>query len=129
VREITSAHRACMEAFWPGPLSLLFEPSEIVPAPITAGSGKVCIRYTAHPIAQELCRVWGAAITSTSANRSGQPPALSTEELELPGVTLVLEGGLLPPSPPSTVYDPITRRILRQGAILESEIENALNRS
>lgn len=129
VRGITPAHRACMEAFWPGPLSLLFEPSDLVPASITAGSGKVCIRQTAHPVAQELCRAWGGAITSTSANRSGQPPARTPEEVELSGVALVLDGGPLPLSPPSTVYDPITRRILRQGAILESELKSALNRS
>ncbi len=129
VREITSAHRACMAAFWPGPLSLLFDPSDVLPAPITAGSGKVCIRHTAHPVARKLCDAWGGAVTSTSANRSGRPPARSPEEMKLAGVALVLDGGLLPPSPPSTVYDPTTRRILRQGAIPESEIESALNRS
>jgi len=126
VREITSAHRLCMDAFWPGPLSLLFDPWDVVPAPITAGSGKVCIRRTAHPVAQKLCRAWGGAITSTSANRTGQPPARSPEELELPGVALVLDGGLLPPSPPSTVYDPIFCQVLRKGAISEAEIRKIL---
>lgn len=127
VREITAAHRACMAAFWPGPLSLLFEPADAAPAQIIAGSGKVCIRHTAHPVAQELCGVWGGAITSTSANRSGQPAARSPQELELDDAAIVLDGGLLPPSAPSTVFDPLTEQIIREGAISGADLLRLLH--
>jgi L-threonylcarbamoyladenylate synthase len=119
---ISDAARACALAFWPGPLSMLFPRSPNVPETLTAGSDRVCVRCTASPIARDLCRAVGTAITSTSANRSGQPPARSLAELDLPGIAVGIDAGALPPSPPSTVFDPDTGLVLREGAIAESAL-------
>ncbi len=117
VAEISANAQACMEVFWPGPLSLLFPHADGLPAALTAGSAKICVRCPACPVARELCRVFGGAVTSSSANRSGEPPARSLQELHLDGVALGVDGGVLPARVPSTVYDPDGDRILRAGDI------------
>lgn len=117
VESISPEARACMERFWPGPLSLLFPARPGLSPALLGPQGKVCLRCSAHPGARELCRIFGMPITSTSANRSGEPPARSVEELKLPGVSLALDGGPLQPSSPSTVFDPELGNILRDGSI------------
>ncbi len=105
------------EAFWPGPLSLLFPKSDRLPDAITAGSDKVCVRCPSSEVARRLCRAVGHAITSTSANFSGQTPARSLAGLDLPGIAVAIDSGMLEPTPPSTVFDPETKRVLRAGPI------------
>ncbi|MDQ1257876.1 MAG: L-threonylcarbamoyladenylate synthase, partial [Candidatus Hydrogenedentes bacterium] len=118
--------RAYAEAFWPGPLSLLLPKAPGLPDALTAGRGEVCVRCPGLDTARALCRAAGSALTSTSANRSGQSPARSLDELDLPGVSIAIDGGTLPPSPPSTVFDPETCRILREGVISEAQLRARL---
>jgi len=127
VAEISQEARLLMQAFWPGPLSLLLPRHPDIGDAVTAASSKVCVRHAAHPIAAGLCQVFGAAITSTSANRSGEAPARSVDELAKLDIAAVLDGGPLPPSAPSTIYDPETRAVLRAGAISEAAITKALH--
>jgi L-threonylcarbamoyladenylate synthase len=115
-REVSDAARACMDAFWPGPLSLLFPAIAGLPERIVA-NGKVCVRCPACDTARALCRAFGAPLTSTSANRTGELPAVSALAIDLEGVALVLDGGALPPAMPSTVFDPDARAVLRSGAL------------
>jgi len=121
-RGLSDAARAYADAFWPGPLSLLLPRADALPDSVTAGSENVCIRCPACSIARGLCRAVGGPITSSSANASGQPPARAVADLDLPGVALAIDGGLLPPSPPSTVFDPDTGSVLRPGAIPEERL-------
>jgi len=122
VAEISPGARACMEAFWPGPLSLIFPKAAAIPDSLTAGSDRICVRCTSSPLARELCLAFGGAITSSSANLSGEPPASSLDDIHLPGVAAAVDGGALPPASPSTVFDPDNRHILRPGAISEEKI-------
>ncbi len=117
VSEITPAAQRCIERFWPGPLSLLFPALPNVPGRLLGDGGKVCIRCPGLASARGLCRAFGGAVTSTSANRSGQQPFQSLDNFDLEHVALAVDAGQLPPSPPSTVYDPDTGLILRKGAI------------
>jgi L-threonylcarbamoyladenylate synthase len=117
VREVSAAAEAYARRFWPGPLSMLFPRSRNLPDVLTGGLDEVCVRWTSHSLARSLCREVGHAITSTSANRSGQPAARSLEEVKIEGLGAKVDGGVLPPSAPSTVFDPATGRILREGAI------------
>lgn len=117
VREVSVTAEAYARRFWPGPLSMLFPRSRRLPEVLTGGLDEVCVRWTSHPLARSLCREVGHAITSTSANLSGQPAARSLEEVKLEGLGGKVDGGLLPPSLPSTVFDPSTGSILREGAI------------
>jgi L-threonylcarbamoyladenylate synthase len=113
---------AFIRSFWPGPLSLLLAKSPQIPDILTGGGPKICVRWTSHPVAQALCKEVGTAITSTSANRSGQAPARSVADLDLPDIDLALDGGTLEPGPSTTVFDPETGTILRAGAIPEEAL-------
>jgi L-threonylcarbamoyladenylate synthase len=106
----------CADTFWPGPLSLVLGAIPGLPAPI-APAGKVCVRCPGSHVARAICAAFGGAITSTSANLSGEPAATDATAASLAGVSLVIDGGTLPPSAPSTVYDPDTGTVFRAGAI------------
>ena len=114
--------RPFMDAFWPGPLSLLF-PKAAGLAPSVCGKGDtVCARHPASHIACELCRVFGNAVTSTSANRSGAPAARSIEEIDLAGIAVGIDGGEATGGGASTVYDPERDEILREGIVTAKEL-------
>jgi L-threonylcarbamoyladenylate synthase len=100
-----------MDRWWPGPLTLV--------VPGRKSEDTVGVRIPDHPLALELLRAAGPLWT-TSANRSGEPEALTAEEAAaLPDLAGVLDGGRAPGGRPSTVLDltgpePV---VLREGAI------------
>jgi len=112
---------------WPGPLTLVLPGGERrVPPQLRGPEGGIAVRWTSHPAMQRLIRAYGQALTSTSANRPGVPPATSAPEIVSQwadviarGTLLVLDGGRLQASPPSTVVDCTGRRprVIRPGAI------------
>ncbi|MHB1861738.1 MAG: L-threonylcarbamoyladenylate synthase [Gemmatimonadaceae bacterium] len=112
---------------WPGPLTLVLAGGEHRVSPLLRGpEGGVAVRWTSHPGIARLIRAHGDAITSTSANRPGVPPATTAGEILAQwgeavarGDLRVLDGGRLAPSPPSTVVDCMGRhpRVIRPGAI------------
>ncbi|MDB4879209.1 MAG: Sua5/YciO/YrdC/YwlC family protein [Gemmatimonadetes bacterium] len=120
--------------FWPGPLTLVLPGGERrVPEPLRGPEGGIAVRWTSHPALERLILAHGEAITSTSANRPGVPPANSAREIreqwadELARGTLrVLDGGMLHPSPPSTVVDCTGRapRVIRPGAIPAAQLRD-----
>jgi L-threonylcarbamoyladenylate synthase len=123
-------------AFWPGPLTLVLPGGEReLPDVLRGPEGGVAVRWTSHPGAARLVSVLGAPITSTSANRPRQPPAATGAEIEAtfgPAVRdqtlLVLEAGVLLPSPPSTVVDctGAAPRLVREGAITNAVLRTVL---
>ena len=62
-------------ATWPGPNTWVLDARADAPRWITGGRASVAVRVTAHPLAAELCRAFGGALVSTSANRHGEAPA------------------------------------------------------
>lgn len=112
---------------WPGALTLVLPGGERrVPDALRGPEGGVAVRWTSHAGLQRLVRAHGEAITSTSANRPGVPPAMSSREIRdqwggviASGALRVLDGGTLQSSPPSTVVDCTGRapRVIRPGAI------------
>lgn len=126
VTQISPQALACMDAFWPGPLSILFPRHPALPDLITAGSDKVCVRCPGHDWARALCEAFGGPVTSTSANRSGAPVVQSLNELDLPGVNLGFDGGTLNSSQSSTILDADSGTILREGAISREQIARVL---
>lgn len=106
-----------MRQFWPGPLTLLFDGISGLPDIVTAGGTRVAVRCPGCDTARDLCRVFGGALTSTSANQSGKPPARSVAEIDLAGIALAIDGGVLPERAPSTLLDPDTGKVLREGII------------
>jgi L-threonylcarbamoyladenylate synthase len=113
--------RALMARFWPGLLTLVLPARDDLPTALVHDGG-VGVRRSAHPSASALVRAFGAPITATSANRSGEAPAHTAAEARaLFGAALhVLDGGPAGGAAPSTVVrvaDDGTLEILRAGAI------------
>jgi L-threonylcarbamoyladenylate synthase len=80
---IPSVVPGLMEAFWPGPLTMVFPKSDIIPGIITAGLDTVAVRMPSHPIALALIRMSGIPIAAPSANSSGKPsPTLARHVIE-----------------------------------------------
>jgi L-threonylcarbamoyladenylate synthase len=112
---------------WPGPLTLVLPGGEKrVPERLRGPEGGIAVRWTPYEGIARLIRAHGDAITSTSANRPGVPPAMSAGEILTQwsdaiarGLLRVLDGGRLRPSSPSTVVDCTGRRprVIRPGAI------------
>ena len=73
VKKIPPVAEKLMDAFWPGPLTLIFEKSDIVPKGTTGGLDTVAIRFPNHPIASRLIKEAGTSIAAPSANLSGKP--------------------------------------------------------
>jgi L-threonylcarbamoyladenylate synthase len=121
---------------WPGPLTLVLPGGERrVPSRLRGPEGGVAVRWTSHPALQHLIAAYGDPVTSTSANRPGLPPAMSASEIVeqwgasvARGQVLVLDGGRLTSSPPSTVVDCTGRRprVIRPGAISSVELRESV---
>ncbi len=102
-------------ASWPGPHTWLLPAAEWLPAWINGGGDRVAVRVTAHPLAAELCRRFGGPLVSTSANRTGRPPARTPLQVRLrcPGVDLVLHGATSGLARPTPIRDALTGEKIR----------------
>ncbi len=123
VAELPPLARALMARFWPGPLTLVLPARPGLPAVLTGGGATVAVRVPDHPFLRALARRAGP-LASSSANRSGEPPARTAQEVlaQLAGrIPLVVDGGEAPGGVASTVVDVTgpTPRILREGPVAE----------
>ena len=73
VKKVPGKAQKLAEAFWPGPLTMVLEKSDIVPITTTGGLSTVAVRMPDHPAALELIRASGGYIAAPSANVSGKP--------------------------------------------------------
>ena len=132
VSEIAPAAERLMEACWPGPLTLVFRAAAAAPSVLTAGTGTIGVRLPGHPDVQRLLEAIGGPLTGTSANRSGQPPATTVEEVERvlgDGVDAILNGGETPGGLPSTVVDTTVTppRVIREGRVPTAAVLAVIN--
>ena len=103
-------------ATWPGPATWVCPRSDEVPVWVTGAHAGIALRVTAHPIASELCRRFGGAIVSTSANRHGQPPAKTSADVRAAfGVQLayILDGAVGGLGKPTPIRDAISGDFIR----------------
>jgi L-threonylcarbamoyladenylate synthase len=124
---LTSSAARIAARHWPGPVTLVLPGGERrVPDRLRGPEGGIAVRWTPHPGLTRLIQSYGDPITSTSANLPGVPPAMSATEIlqqwsdaVTRGKILVLDGGRLQPSDPSTVIDctGARPRVIRPGAI------------
>jgi L-threonylcarbamoyladenylate synthase len=129
-KDLTPAARRLAQKYWPGPLTLVVPKHPALPDAVSA-LPTVGVRLPDHPVARKLLELAGP-LAVTSANRSGEPNALSAEDVlaQLSGrIDLLLDGGRAPGGVPSTVVDcagavPV---ILRSGPIGAAEIEAAIS--
>ena len=103
-------------ASWPGPNTWLLPARPGTPRWLTGRFDTLAVRVTGHPIAAGLCRVYGGAIVSTSANVADHPPARTAFEVRraLPdGPDYLLAGHCAGSDRPSTIRDGRTGRVTR----------------
>ncbi len=81
-QQITPAILEQALATWPGPYTWVFPRSPEVPAWVAGAHAGIALRITAHEPAAALCRAFGGALVSTSANPHGEPPARSARTVE-----------------------------------------------
>lgn len=131
VEYIPQKAQTLMDAFWPGPLTLIFPKSDIIPDSITAGLSTVAVRFPQNKIARDLINVSKVPIAAPSANTSGKPsPTKASHVIEdLQGkIDMVLDGGSVLVGLESTVVD-VTGdipMILRPGGITKEMLEEVI---
>ncbi len=110
-----------IDAFWPGPLTLVCKANRALSWDLGDTKGTVAVRMPLHPVALDLLKETGPMAVS-SANRSGSPAAVTAQEAEEQlgdAVAVYLDGGSTTDNTPSTILDLTTAvpRLLRRGAI------------
>lgn len=101
---------------WPGPHTWIFPRAASVPDWIAGGHDGIALRVTAHAPAAALCRAFGAALVSTSANRHGEAPARDAAGVRQAlgaGLDDVLDAPVGGASRPTSIRDAITGAIIR----------------
>jgi len=127
-KNIPDAYEPLLKKFWPGPLTLIFAGKDNLPGILTDSDGTVGVRWSSHPVACDLAEACGGAITGTSANLSGWPPAVSLGDLKriFPvGLDYIIDGGETPGGTGSTIIGLEVGgvKLLRAGVVLFKEIE------
>jgi L-threonylcarbamoyladenylate synthase len=128
---ISDGAKLLIEKYWPGPLTLIFKKSRMVPAEVTAGLDTVAIRMPDNKIALELIKRSELPIAAPSANLSGKPSPTLPEHVidDMQGrVDMILCGGKSRVGVESTVLDLSGDRpvILRPGGVTLEELEGVL---
>jgi len=122
---------AVMEAFWPGPLTVVLWKSERVPPETVAGGDRVGLRWPAHPVPCALVRRAGVPLAAPSANRSGRPSPATAQAAQAElgeAVDLYLDAGPADSGVASTVLDLTVRpaRLLRRGEVSRKALAEVL---
>ncbi len=127
--------KSLVEEMWPGPTTLVFKKKETMPDLVTGAMKTVALRIPEYELVNQIAAGVGQPLVGTSANLSGNEPAQSAAEVQntfihhVPRPDAIVDGGRLPPSPPSTILDmtdPKNPKILRMGAITKEKLDEYL---
>ena len=133
VSYIPNSAKVLANHFWPGPLTMIFKKSEIVPYETTGGLETVAVRFPSDPVALEFIRAAGGYVAAPSANTSGRPSPTSGRYVleDMNGkIDMILDGGSCDIGLESTIVD-LTEDIpviLRPGYITEAMLSTVLGR-
>jgi len=133
VTDQTDRFKLLAETLWPGPLTIVSTATPGLSADLTAGTGTIGVRLPDDESLRELLRLCGGALTATSANVSGAPPASSAEEVANyfhSGLDLILDSGKTTATAASTVVDisGAVPRLIREGAVSRATLEETLGK-
>ncbi|MCI8515306.1 MAG: threonylcarbamoyl-AMP synthase [Hungatella sp.] len=131
VKEIPEAAGKLMKAWWPGPLTMIFPKSSLVPGGTTGGLDTVAVRMPDDEVARRLIRLAGVPVAAPSANTSGRPSPTEADHVyqDMDGrIDLILDGGPVGIGVESTIVDvtgpvPI---LLRPGAVTLEMLEETV---
>ncbi len=127
VTEIPELAQRLAEKFWPGPLTMIFNKSELIPSATSGGLPTVAVRMPDNNAAREIIRRCGFPLAAPSANTSGKPsPTTAAHVLDdMNGkIPLIIDGGECSVGVESTVIclSDGKIRILRPGGITPKEL-------
>lgn len=134
VTEVPPQAEKLAEAFWPGPLTMIFWKNDQVPSATTGGMDTVAVRMPNHPVALELIRQSGCLIAAPSANTSGRPSPTEAAHVaeDMDGrIPMILDGGSVDIGIESTIID-LTESVpmvLRPGYITPEMLSEVLGES
>lgn len=128
---VSSKAEKLMEAFWPGPMTLIFPKKDIVPYGTTGGLETVAVRMPSHPVALAVIEAGGGYIAAPSANTSGKPSPTRAEHVaeDFTGkIDMILDGGPVDIGLESTIVDVTgeTPVILRPGYISQKMLSEVI---
>ena len=131
VTEIPEAGRRLAEAYWPGPLTMVFPKSDKVPYGTTGGLDTVAVRMPSDPIANRLIALAGVPIAAPSANTSGRPSPTLAEHVyqDMNGkIEMIIDGGPVGIGLESTIVDVSGEipMLLRPGAVTLEMLEETV---
>ena len=131
VSRVTPNAEKIINAFWPGPITLVLPKAECVPMAVTGGLDTVAVRYPSNKIAQELIKAAGIPVAAPSANSSGKPSPTraSHVEFDLNGkIDMIIDGGAADWGLESTILDVSEDKpvLLRPGAVTQEMIEEVV---
>ena len=129
--EVSEAALKLMDAFWPGPLTIILPRKAAVPDVVTAKLDTVAVRMPSHPVALALLRACDLPVAAPSANRSGKPSPTSARHVldDMDGrIPLILDGGESDVGLESTVISLVGEKpcILRPGGVTQAMLEEVL---
>ena len=132
VKMVSKEADTLIKAFWPGPLTLLFEAKSGLPSNLLGNGNTIGVRFPNSQVASQLMCKTGKPITATSANVSGSTECRSGKELlNVLGdkLDLVLDGGESPGGKASTIIDTscFPPKLIRVGEIDREKVESVLN--
>ena len=131
VSEVPEKAVKVAEKYWPGPLTMIFNKSDIVPYGTTGGLDTVAVRMPVDAIAREVIDAGGGYIATPSANTSGRPSPTTAQHVaeDLTGrVDMIVDGGAVEIGVESTILDMTVEppMILRPGAITKEMFEKVI---
>lgn len=131
VEGVTPTMQKLMDAFWPGPLTLVVPKGERMPLAVTGGQNSVGIRCPSHPVAMALLKAAAVPVAAPSANRFGRvSPTRAAHVLAELGdrIPYILDGDVPEVGIESTIVSLLNEQpaILRPGAITAAQIEAVL---
>lgn len=126
--EVNDTAIRLMDAFWPGPLTIILPRKAAVPDVVTAGLDTVAVRMPSHPVAMALLKACNLPIAAPSANRSGKPSPTSAQHVftDMEGrIPLIIDGGESDVGLESTVISLAGEKpcILRPGGVTKAMLE------
>ncbi len=133
VTDISPLAKTLIKNFWPGPMTLIFNASDIVPKRVTGGLDTVAIRFPSHPIMNKLIELSGLPLAAPSANTSGKPSPTNYkrvyEDLNTK-IDGIIAGGDCKYGLESTIIDTTSEiaTILRPGGITIEMLEDVLGK-
>ena len=131
VSQVSEKAKKLMNAFWPGPMTLIFPKSDLVPYGTTGGLDTVAVRMPSDPVANRLIALAGVPVAAPSANTSGRPSPTTAQHVlqDMDGrIDMIIDGGPVGIGVESTIVDVSveTPTVLRPGAITMEMLEEVL---